>query len=212
MIEEVEAVATQQLRDAVAAKVKAAEERREQCEAAVRDLEAQIASVQETLRAIEDAPEVTQNDLLERENARRKQRTLKASLAASRAAAQKAETDLAEVQLAADKLELQDLQEQVRKDVVSLGEYFLNLEQQVRQRLAAHRDLVAARRALGDAVRVGSGGAPGTHTGGTVFSTISEAEGELWDGIARALLTVREMGVKRQRAYLHGDRAEEDGK
>lgn len=212
MVEEVGAVADRESRQTVSAKVRAAEQRREQCEAEVNKLEGQIAAVQETLRAIEDAPEVTQSDLLERENARRKLRSLKASIAPARAAVHKAEADLSESQLAADRLELLDLREAVRRDVIALGEYFLGLEQQVLERLAAHRKLVADRKAIEDAVRVGSGGMPVAHVGATVFASISEADGELWDGIARALRVVREMGVKRQRAYLHGDRSEEDGK
>lgn len=185
------------LEEAKAASTKA-EEQRASADMAVNEVQLEHAQVRAELARIAELPEVTQADLVARENASRKLGGIERRLAAARAELEEAKTIAAaateRMEKAEAAVESVSLRDEARRDTAEIATLLSDFERTLRERLTAHQDLVdRANRAHWRTLDEES--LASARKKETPFSTVSlETSEAMFDGALRGLTILREQG------------------
>ncbi len=185
------------LEDAQVASTKA-EEQRTSAETAVNEVQLERAQVRVELARIEGLPEVTHADLVARENASRKLRGIERRLAAATAELEEAEATAAAATERTEKAEASveavSLHEEAKADTTAIAALLSEFERTLRDRIAAHQDLVdRASRAHWRTLDESS--LASARKRETPFSIVSlETSEAMFDTALRSLNVLREQG------------------
>lgn len=179
-------------RNAATEKQAAAEVEVKEREAGAATVADEIGATQRELARLAALDHFDQADLLAQENAKRRLARLRGALEAAQAKVARARKELDAATLEADRVTLEDLMAEVRRDEEALTSQVEQFLDAVGEHIRKHRELARSTELMLQSVRRGSGSNHDAFIGlrvNTAWSSVDPADP--WDGIARALLGLR---------------------